>query len=92
MKQLHPLVRVREVNALQPLVVRVEFENGTVNQINLDRYLHGPVFEEIRNSSALFAQVTIEGGTLAWPNGADIDPDVLYYDLEPAWLTELESV
>jgi len=25
---------------------------------------------------------------MAWENGADIDPDVLYYDLTPAWMEE----
>ena len=86
------LVRVSKVSAFQLLVVQVEFEDGTVKQIDLDRYLHGPIFEAIRNNPAQFAQVTVEGGTLAWPNGADIDPDVLYYGLEPAWSTELEPV
>lgn len=90
MKQIKPLVRVRTVLALDPFVVRVEFEDGTVKKIDLDRYLRGPVFEAIRNNPGQFAQVAAEGGTIAWPNGADIDPDVLFYGLEPAWLTEPE--
>ena len=39
----------------------------------------------------MFRSVKVEGGTIAWDNGADIDPDVLYYDLKPAWMeTERE--
>ena len=34
----------------------------------------------------------VQDGTVAWDNGADIDPDVLYYDLKPAWTEEAELV
>ena len=32
---------------------------------------------------AFFSAVAVEGGTVSWPNGADIDPDVLYLGLPP---------
>ncbi|MFU8772264.1 MAG: DUF2442 domain-containing protein [Anaerolineales bacterium] len=34
----------------------------------------------------MFRRVQMVGGTISWENGADIDPDVLYYDLKPAWM------
>ena len=44
-----------------------------------------------RNDPALFRAVRAAGGTIAWDNGADIDPDVLYYGLTPAWMEESET-
>jgi len=40
----------------------------------------------------MFSSIKIEGGTIAWGNGADIDPDVLYYNLKPAWMEDAEAV
>ncbi|MBI3734946.1 DUF2442 domain-containing protein [Candidatus Sumerlaeota bacterium] len=64
----------------------LRFDNDTQREIDLERYLRGPVFEPIRNDPRAFRAMKIEGGTIAWENGADIDPDVLYYDLKPAWM------
>jgi hypothetical protein len=56
------------------------FEDGVEGVIDLEVVLsfHG-VFEPLRDP-AYFAKVQVdpELGTVVWPNGADIDPDVLY--------------
>jgi hypothetical protein len=72
--------------------IEIVFEDGTKKLIDLEPFLMGAIFAPIRDDLNLFQQVKIEGGTVAWPNGADIDPDVLYYDLKPAWMEEIESV
>jgi hypothetical protein len=86
MVHLRPLVRVRSVKPLDRFRVFLEFEDGTQREADLALYLRGPVFDPIRNDPVMFRSVRIEGGTIAWPNGADIDPDVLYYGLKPAWM------
>jgi hypothetical protein len=86
MVHLRPLVRVRGVKPLDRFRVHLEFEDGTQREADLAVYLRGPVFEMIRNDPTMFRSVRVEGGTIAWPNGADIDPDVLYYGLKPAWM------
>jgi hypothetical protein len=92
MKRLGTLVRARAVKPLEGFTVRVEFENGAQREINLEPYLHGPIFEPIRNDPTIFRLVRVERGVISWPNGADIDPDVLYYNLTPAWMeVEQES-
>lgn len=86
MERLGRLVRVRAVEPLERFRVLLEFEDSTQKEIDLEPYLHGPIFEPIRSDPIVFRSVKIEGGTIAWDNGADIDPDVLYYGLTPAWM------
>ena len=90
MTKLGKRVRVQKVIAQDNLHMLIQFEDGTKKEIDLSPFLHGPIFEPIKNDPALFKDVKIEGGTIAWSNGADIDPDVLYYDLKPAWMEETE--
>ena len=82
------LVRVSEVTPLENYQCRLAFEDGTQKVVNLKPYLHGPIFEPILRDPNLFRSIKVVEGTIGWANGADIDPDVLYYDLKPAWMEE----
>ncbi len=71
---------ITHVEVLHDHVVRLRFADGLEKTIDLDPYLRGPVFAAIQNDPAVFAAVTVDpdAGTIAWPNGADLAPDVLY--------------
>lgn len=85
--QYPDLVSVQSVRLRERSVVFVTFTDGSAREIDLDPYLRGPLFDPIRQNPDLLAQVYVdpETETLTWPNGADIDPDVLYYDGDPPW-------
>jgi hypothetical protein len=80
-----PLIRVSTVEPLsEGFTARVVFTNGECRDIDLTPYIAtGPIFEPVRNETSVFRAMRVEGGTIAWPNGADIDPDVLYLGLPP---------
>ena len=85
------LVRVQSVKARERFMVDVHFTDGSQREINLEPYLQGPIFETIRNDPLLFRMMRVERGVITWPNGADIDPDVLYLGLTPAWAVAAEA-
>ena len=60
----------------------VEFDDGKKGEIKLDEFLQiGPVFRALRDKR-FFRNAKIEGGTISWPNGADIAPETLYEKLD----------
>lgn len=83
-----PLVRVKAVEPLENFRVRITFQNDVQKEIDLEKFLRGEIFEPIRRDLNMFRSVKVIGGTIGWDNGADIDPDVLYYDLKSAWMEE----
>ena len=88
MEQLGPLVRVQTVEPLEGFRVHITFKDGTQKDIDLESYLRGPIFESIKRDAEVFRAVKVVGNTIGWDNGASIDPDVLYYNLKPAWMDE----
>lgn len=81
---IEKLIQVESVELLGGHRVRIAFDDGLTGQLDLSDYLtYGPVFEPLKEE-AFFKQVRIEGGTLAWPNGADIAPERLYERLNAA--------
>lgn len=57
--------------------IRVVFNDGVDETIDFSDWLTGPVFEPLRNPD-YFARFFVAGGTVTWPNGADIAPETLH--------------
>jgi Protein of unknown function (DUF2442) len=86
MWDMNEITRVRHVRGH---VCHIEFDDGSSGEIDLTAYLDkGPIFAALADIE-LFKQVRIEGGTICWPNGADIAPERLYEMVHPA-TTSLE--
>ncbi len=70
-----------------PLVIRAEyrgsyrihvtFNDNSQKTIDFRRWLEGPVFEPLKDPD-YFRRFFLDGGTVVWPNGADIAPETLY--------------
>lgn len=73
------MLRIRDVMAGEGYRLRLTLTNGSVIERDVADLLTGPVFEIIRKDPLVFQQVKVESGTVTWPNGADLDPDVLIW-------------
>lgn len=57
--------------------IHLTFNDDTEKTIDFQQWLNGPIFEPLRDLSS-FRRFFLDGGTVAWPNGADIAPETLY--------------
>jgi len=77
------LLRIAKVTPLKNLSLRLTLTDGSVIERQVSELLTGPVFEKIRSEPEEFTKVRVEGGTVIWPNGADLCPDVLIWGAAP---------
>jgi Protein of unknown function (DUF2442) len=73
------------VAVLRPHVMRVLFDDGVVRDVS---YIPGQATGSLLSpldDPEYFAQVRVDAdaGTVVWPNGLDLAPEVLHGDYEP---------
>ncbi len=84
MKAVSTLPRVTSVEALEGFRLRLAFTDGLGREIDLSDDHWGQMAEPLQDPD-YFRQVSVDSelGTVVWPNGYDLDPDVLHGDHEP---------
>ena len=77
------MLRIKDVKAFAGLRLRLTLTDGRVIERDVAPLLKGPIFERIKADAAEFTRVRAEAGTVVWPNGADLCPDVLIWNGPP---------
>ncbi len=80
------MLRIRSVRPHEGFTLELVLDDGSIRVVDVARLLRGPVFQPMREDPSAFRAVRVDPvlGTIVWPNGADLDPDVLVRGLEPA--------
>jgi Protein of unknown function (DUF2442) len=78
------VVAVTAVAPLDGYRLQLRFDDGSERVVDLSEALWGPMAEPLRDPDYFrLVRVDPELRTVAWPNGFDLDPDVLHGDYEP---------
>ena len=68
---------VNHVKALKDFELELTFENNEVKIFDLKPYLDTGLFSKLKDEN-IFKMVRVSFDTIEWPNGVDLDPEVLY--------------
>jgi hypothetical protein len=57
--------------------IHLWFQDGLERTLDFAQWLEGPIFAPVKDAG-YFQRFFLDGGTVSWPNGADIAPETLY--------------
>ncbi len=69
-------IRVVKASYVRAYSIRLRFNDGAEKTVDFSRWLRGEVFKPLANKRE-FKRFFVAGGTVCWPNGADIAPETL---------------
>ena len=68
---------VNSVKALNDYELELTFENNEIKIFDVKPYMDTGLFKKLKDEK-IFNMVRVSFDTIEWPNGIDIDPEVLY--------------
>lgn len=71
------LIRVVDVEYIKDYIMRLEFSDGKIKEIDFLPLLKGKMYEPLKDKK-MFIQFALTSWTLEWVNGADFAPEYLY--------------
>jgi hypothetical protein len=74
------MAKIIDAAAIRPYTVYIKFKDGVEGAVDLSYLLQRQGVFEPLSDKKYFAKMRFDEhlGTICWPNGADICPDVLY--------------
>lgn len=75
--------RVRAIGVLPACRLTVTFNDGITGIVNLEELVSSSdagVFEALRDPE-FFAKAFLDCGAIAWPNGADLAPEIMHEEI-----------
>jgi len=70
---------LKRVKAGSEYTLILTFDNGEVKVFDMKPYLNLGIFKELKDLK-LFNSVRKSFDSVEWPNEADMDPEILYYE------------
>ena len=68
---------INKVKALDDYILELTFENKEIRLFDVKPYLDTGIFKKLKNKN-LFKMVKVSFDSIEWPEGIDLDPEILY--------------